>query len=273
MKMMGFRAGAGLLAMAVFLPQACMAFLASGLQVPFTRGVLHRCAGRGASEGPAVAGQSLLAGGVFGTSVAPATAHPYRRSRRLQLTLRSKQDDEEESEETAMEADEGISMMNPVEQEFMDGWNAVIYSELRRRAAVVGEEEGKLPTEALQPREVIATVMDALLNNDDPFPDHGCALAIRFSSARNPVGHWEGRMLGEMLRKTDYAMVISDGHKYEWLGDMHFESNDKGDFAVQDILVEGIHDSYLALRWQLSRCPSTQAWLTDTVAIIRPGPI
>eukprot|EP00961_Rhodomonas_salina_P089954 1209757-Rhodomonas_salina.1 len=28
-------------------------------------------------------------------------------------------------------------------------------------------------------------------------------------------------------------MVISDGHKYEWLGDMHFESNDKGDFAVQ----------------------------------------
>lgn len=53
---------------------------------------------------------------------------------------------------------------------------------------VVGEAEVQyyLPTPEMAPRDVISTVLRALMANDEPFPDHGCAIAIRFSSGSNP---------------------------------------------------------------------------------------
>ena len=83
-------------------------------------------------------------------------------------------------------ADEGMSFLNPVEMEFMTGWNEIIYASLRRRNAVVGElavDKNYLPNPSMQPRDVISKVLQALMENDVPFPDHGCAVAIRFSSA------------------------------------------------------------------------------------------
>ena len=38
----------------------------------------------------------------------------------------------------------------------------------------------------MEPRDVITTVLNALMANDVPYPDHGCAIAIRFSSESNP---------------------------------------------------------------------------------------
>jgi hypothetical protein len=83
-------------------------------------------------------------------------------------------------------ADEGMSFLNPVEMEFMTGWNEIMYASLRRRNAVVGElavDANYLPNPSMQPRDVISRVLQALMENDMPFPDHGCAVAIRFSSA------------------------------------------------------------------------------------------
>jgi hypothetical protein len=36
------------------------------------------------------------------------------------------------------------------------------------------------PTPLMSPDYVVSTVLSALRHNDDPYPDHGCEVAIRF---------------------------------------------------------------------------------------------
>ena len=61
--------------------------------------------------------------------------------------------------------------------------------------------------------------------------------------------------------------------RFEFLGDLVTESNHGGDFAIQDVLVEGLYESQLRIRWQLKRDTATGSWLTEQVSVIRPGPI
>ena len=175
-----------------------------------------------------------------------------------------------------MGADEGMSALNPVEIEYMQGWNDIMYSSLRRRNAVVGELAlGKhyLPDPSMSPRDVISKVINALMVNDVPFPDHGCAVAIRFSSGSNPVSEMDAQQLGTFFRSSDLRMIVIEGERFEFLGDLVTESNHGGDFAIQDVLVEGLYESQLRIRWQLKRDTATGSWLTEQVSVIRPGPI
>ena len=175
-----------------------------------------------------------------------------------------------------MGADEGMSALNPVEIEYMQGWNDIMYSSLRRRNAVVGElalTKHYLPDPSMEPRDVISKVINALMVNDVPFPDHGCAVAIRFSSGSNPVSEMDAQQLGTFFRSSDLRMIVIEGERFEFLGDLVTESNHGGDFAIQDVLVEGLYESQLRIRWQLKRDTATGCWLTEQVNLIRPGPI
>mmetsp|Transcript_36339 Transcript_36339/g.56790 ORF Transcript_36339/g.56790 Transcript_36339/m.56790 type:complete len:215 (-) Transcript_36339:910-1554(-) len=92
----------------------------------------------------------------------------------------------------------------------LESWNEIMYSELRRRSAVVAElKENSMPDPDLSPRGVIKTVMQALMRNDYPVPDHGCATAIRFCSEKNPIGCLEPRELGDFYRRTEYSVSLS----------------------------------------------------------------
>jgi hypothetical protein len=69
------------------------------------------------------------------------------------------------------------------------------------------------PSVTWRPPQVITHVLTALLTNDEPFPDHGCAVAIRFSSARNIVSKFTGRQLGDFLRQGAYRAMVMDCNK------------------------------------------------------------
>jgi hypothetical protein len=141
---------------------------------------------------------------------------------------------EEEGDAEKAEADEGFSLLNPEEKKYMEGWNEIMYSSLRRRNAVIGDEDAHfLPDPSMLPRDVITKVMTALMNNDEPCPDHGCAVVIRFSSDSNPVGEMEAAQLGRYFRSSDLRMMLLDANHFEFLDDLVTESNVNGEFALQ----------------------------------------
>jgi hypothetical protein len=43
------------------------------------------------------------------------------------------------------------------------------------------------PNKLMSPDFVVSTVLKALRHNDDPYTDHGCEVAIRFSASGNPA--------------------------------------------------------------------------------------
>ncbi|KAJ1483173.1 hypothetical protein T484DRAFT_1896483 [Baffinella frigidus] len=161
------------------------------------------------------------------------------------------------------------------EQSSMESWNEIMYSELRRRGAVTGDaSEGEIvmPDPSLDPVKVITHVLTALLTNDEPFPDHGCAVAIRFSSENNLVARFTSRELGDFLRQGTYRAMVMDCSNFELLGAVGPDPpNSKGPQAyAQDVLIKGSFDAMsIRLRWYLSREHDASPWLTDSA---RHGP-
>ena len=113
-----------------------------------------------------------------------------------------------------------------------------IFDEIHLQVTAEVESKFCLPNPSMKPRDVITTVLDALMANDVPYPDHGCAVAIRFSSESNPgvtriammmcvceleccvqqnknlthcalaVSEMESTRLGNFLRSTDLRVML-----------------------------------------------------------------
>ncbi|EKX34653.1 hypothetical protein GUITHDRAFT_166159 [Guillardia theta CCMP2712] len=189
-----------------------------------------------------------------------------RRPRVLNLRMKMNPEDED-----ALPGDEGMSMLNPVEKEFMENWNELMYSELRMRNAVTGEAgiaDRIMPDASMEPRDVIATVVNALMINDVPSVDNGCAIAIRFSSSSNPLGKLTATDLSRFFRSTGFNILVSYPDEFIFAGEAFIQTCGEISYALQDVEISNsMTNSTVTLRFLLVRESESLSWLIESLSL------
>jgi len=113
------------------------------------------------------------------------------------------------------------------------------------------------------PAEVVTTVMQALRNRDEPYPYHGCEVAIRYCSPTNRASRLSPQAFAQYLAEPWYCILT------EWdmmeLDDDPDTSDDVSTIG-QDVLVRReADDSWTIVNFQLSRYSGR--WLMDSLSI------
>jgi len=117
------------------------------------------------------------------------------------------------------------------------------------------------------PGDVVLKVMNALRNLDDPYPLHGCEVAIRYCSPSNRASRLSPKLVAQYLSEPWYCILT------EW-DEIELEeprpSVDTSDrferTMMQDVLVRRKTDeSWTIVSWKLS-CYAGR-WLTDSLSI------
>lgn len=130
------------------------------------------------------------------------------------------------------------------------------------------------PSPALQPREVIDTLLCALhrSNINSPLRSFGCAVAMRFLSPSNPASTSTLEQFEEYLALPHYAPLL-DWREYEWEGDTALLKG--GVEAYQQVRVRdgGSLSPWTSIRWILERVPGEAGegeWRVQAVMMQEP---
>lgn len=130
------------------------------------------------------------------------------------------------------------------------------------------------PSPALQPREVINTVMTALHrgNFDQPLPRFGCEVAMRFLAPSNPASRVPTERFASYLQQTWYQPLLA-WSEYRWEGDLSLLGEGE---AYQQLSVRADAEGpWTSVRWILRRVPSVHAtsdqWMVEAVFVAEPG--
>lgn len=131
-----------------------------------------------------------------------------------------------------------------------------------RGAAARGAVEPASATHSEAPADVVLRVMRALRNNDEPYPLHGCEVAIRYCSPTNRAARLSPAAFAQYLSEPWYR-VMTEWAELE-LEELQFSRG--GSSASQDVLVKRRgDDTWTLVNWQLSR--HAGRWLTDALTI------
>ena len=114
------------------------------------------------------------------------------------------------------------------------------------------------------PREVVNNVMKALRSMDEPYPLHGCEVAIRYCSPSNGASRLTPSGFAQYLKEPWYK-IMTEWDELEVEDDAEPVTDD-GSVVEQDVLVRRAGDaSWTIVNWRLSRHSGT--WLTDSLTI------
>jgi len=141
-------------------------------------------------------------------------------------------------------------------------------------AALSAELESAQPSPALQPREVMQTVLTALhrSNFDEPWPRFGCEVAMRFLAPSNPASQTTAERFASYLEQPWYEPLI-DWHEYRWEGDLSLLG--EGEAYQQLSVRSGPSAPWTSVRWILRRVPYGGApeqyqWMIESVFVAQP---
>ena len=130
-----------------------------------------------------------------------------------------------------------------------------------------------MPTPALQPREVIATMMHALhkRNIDQPRPRFGAEVVIKFLAPTNPASRATPQRFAEYLLQPWYRSLL-DWEQFRWEGEPTMLRNGKE--AYQQVGVRAsAGEEWTSVRWILARVPfyaTSDQWMVDAVYVEEP---
>ena len=119
------------------------------------------------------------------------------------------------------------------------------------------------PSPALQPREVIKTMLSALhrSNFDQPRARFGAEIALRFLAPSNPASQATPERFAAYLSQSWYQMLL-DWEEYRWEGDTTLLGESE---AYQQVGVRSSpEEAWVAVRWILVRVPfyaTTDQWM------------
>tara|TARA_B110001452_G_scaffold234838_1_gene213355 strand:+ start:1024 stop:2031 length:1008 start_codon:yes stop_codon:yes gene_type:complete len=132
-----------------------------------------------------------------------------------------------------------------------------------------------LPSPALQPREIITTLLHALhkTNFDRPHPRFGCEVVLRFLSPSNPASRASPQRFGEYLSQPWYNALLSWA-QFKWEGDVVLLED--GAEAYQQVGVrEAPNERWTSVRWIMKRVPSpadeaSEQYMVEAVIVEEP---
>jgi len=132
-------------------------------------------------------------------------------------------------------------------------------------------EENRIAIPNVAPRsypsssEVVLEVMRALRSRDDPYPYHGCEVAIRYCSPTNRASRLSPQAFAQYLAEPWYKILTEWEDLDEPLDEPEIVDDD-GATISQDVLVRRAgYDSWTIVNWQLSRYSGR--WLMDALSI------
>ena len=118
------------------------------------------------------------------------------------------------------------------------------------------------PRPDLAPEDVVAIVIEALANNDDPYPDAGIETTFRFASPQNRANTGPLERFTRMVKQYPYRDLID--HRKRDISEVVFVGNDA--YLVVKLIVSSGREAAYAFR--LSRQGDGQyqgMWMTDAV--------
>jgi len=143
-------------------------------------------------------------------------------------------------------------------------------------SAPTAEENAALvdagPSPALQPRELITTVMHALhkSNMDTPRMQFGSEVALRFLAPTNPASRCNVTVFSEYLSQTWYQPLLQWA-EFVWQGDLTLLGASE---AFQQTGVRSTPDApWASVRWILRRVPYLETsgqWMVEAVFVEEP---
>jgi len=128
------------------------------------------------------------------------------------------------------------------------------------------------PSPALQPREVIKTMLSALhrSNFDQPRARFGAEIALRFLAPSNPASQATPERFAAYLSQSWYQTLL-DWEEYRWEGDTTLLGESE---AYQQVGVRSSpEEAWVAVRWILVRVPfyaTTDQWMVGAVFVEEP---
>lgn len=123
-------------------------------------------------------------------------------------------------------------------------------------------EEMVGPSPALEPDEVIARQLDALRENNVPYPDAGIEVAFAFASPASKAATGSLDQFAEMVHEGPYAAMLDCATAQ--CGPLRLD----GDHAEQEVLVIDDSGATAAYAFVLTRQhsgPLDGCWMTDAV--------
>ncbi|KAL1508706.1 hypothetical protein AB1Y20_004801 [Prymnesium parvum] len=140
-------------------------------------------------------------------------------------------------------------------------------SDLLVGAAPSAQEDARalaLLNEQEQPRELVMKIMKAIRHLDEPYPLHGCEVAIRYCAPNNRASRLSPQAFAQYLREPWYR-IMAEWDEIEIEDEPELLRKD-GSVVQQDALVKRKgDDSWTVVNWQLSR--HSGRWLTDALTI------
>lgn len=118
------------------------------------------------------------------------------------------------------------------------------------------------PSSELQPGDVVQIVIDALANNDYPFPDAGIETTFNFASPANKVQTGPLRRFAQLLKGPTFGQMIN--HRDSTLSEVVLDSNK----ALRLVQIVGANNEtfYFAFRLGLQQKGEyVGMWLTEAV--------
>jgi hypothetical protein len=118
------------------------------------------------------------------------------------------------------------------------------------------------PSSELQPADVVQIVIDALANNDFPYPDAGIETSFNFTSPANKVETGPLRRFTQLLKGPTFSQMIN--HRDSTLSEVVLDRNKA--FRLVQIVGENNETLYFAFRLGLQlQGDYVGMWLTEAV--------
>ena len=124
------------------------------------------------------------------------------------------------------------------------------------------------PSPDLTPEQVIAIQLNALKNNDRPFPDYGIGITFNFASPGNKAGTGPLPRFIQMVKSPVYRPMLSHrSYSREPIEIL-------GDIARQEVTIidaGGKRHVYIFILSKQAEPPYEDCWLTDSVMRVVDG--
>ena len=148
---------------------------------------------------------------------------------------------------------------------------------------------GLQPSPLLVPEEVVKQLLTALKNNDTPAPNAGLKTVLKFSSPSNPITQREPDFFFGMMQNSQYSLLLGKFDTFTVVGTEGMPNNyGSGETVVVEVTLlgstqamidAGVDFNYMdstggqdrsavSLKWQLSKDPETECWLSDTLFFV-----
>ena len=115
---------------------------------------------------------------------------------------------------------------------------------------------------AMTPQDVVLKVMNAVRNIDEPYPLHGCEVAIRYCSPTNRASQLSPQAFARYLAEPWYKILT----EWDEIELEEPEAAEEDNTLSQDVLVRRNGDeSWTIVNWRLNRYSGR--WLTDALTI------